>query len=157
MLERKLTPWQRALQALAAVVGVVFIGFVLYGLFMGTPLPWIGRTIMWFAVGGFAMTSTLAAWSAISGRWRRRPHSQLALFASGVMLAGMALVFLRTGAEDGAQPHSIMLQTTGWVFLGLLAVTVLMHYMEEQQLKTQAKLLELELRLAQIAERLDRS
>ena len=154
MIEQTLSTRRRVFHAIAGVLTAGFGVLVLTGVLGDENLPWLVQMVGWFTVAGTAAWAALHAMAAIRGRWRRRTYSQLAIFIAGVMLAGMGLVFLRVAAEGDPRWDNQMLETTGWVFLGLLAVSVLMHYMEEQQLKTQAKLLELELRLAEISERL---
>ena len=157
MFEQTLSTTRRILHAIGALLCGAFGLLVLTGVLGDEGLPWVVQTIGWFTVAGTGGFMLINAYAAIRGRWHRRTHSQLLMFIAGVMMAGMGLVFLRVGAEGFPDQHNAMLQVTGWIFLGLLAVSVLMHYMEEQQLKTQAKLLELELRLAEIAERLNKS
>ena len=155
MFEQNLSMPKRIMYALLAVFFGLFAVVMLNGA-LSDELPWLVRMIAWYGLAGMTAMSLLFAFFAIRGRWHRRRHGQLLMFIAAILLTGMGVSFLLVGAEGDPTWNNVMLQTTGWIFMGLLAVTVLMHRMEEERLKTHVKLLELELRLAQIAERLEK-
>ena len=95
----------------------------------------------------------LMLWFARRGMFHRRRDNTLFLLLAGVTMGGLGLVFLNEGWMTG----DARMQFTGQLMLALLGFSMILHFMEQHQLSTTLRLLELEYRLAQMSEKLDAS
>ncbi len=93
----------------------------------------------------------LMIWLARRGVFHRRKHNQVYMLLAVVVLGGLGLVFLNEGwASDDAR-----LQFTGQLMFALLGFSIILHFMEQYQLSLTQRLLELELRIAQMDDNRD--
>lgn len=87
------------------------------------------------------------------GSFNRRRHNQLYLLLAFVILGALGITFLNLGWRAG----DAQLQFTGALMLALLGFVVVLHFMEQHQLSLTERLLEMELRIVELGERLERS
>jgi hypothetical protein len=152
MLEKKLTGVRRWVWGLSAVMGVAFA--VLFGtvaIVLPAEFPWEGRL-------GFAAGALFGiGWAVLGIRVFRRGSIDLK-FDTGAA-AGMAwglpvvlvTLFMVSAPEDIIGLRMIL---CGLVFLVMGAAFLIRHVIELSELKTREKLLEIEYRLAELAERI---
>jgi MFS family permease len=155
MLEQKLTGVRRWAYICGAAMGVGFaLLFGTVAILAPREFPILGRiAFVTGAVFGLAFAG-LAGWIAKKGTLKLKTHP--------VAMAGMAwgftvimvvlFMFLGSGLPDPI--IGVRMIVIGLVFLVGAAVGLILARVEQAQLKTQEKLLEIEYRLAQMAEQI---
>jgi cation transport ATPase len=150
MLERKLTGAARWVWFVTAIASLVFaVWFLTLAVTLPRAFPWPGRL-------GFVMGSLFSAgWATLGFRvFRRRSLNMKIDTGVATALSWGLPVALVTMFMVGAPNDVIGLRmiVSGLVFLVMGAVFLLRHLIEQSELKTHEKLLEIEYRLAEFAE-----
>jgi hypothetical protein len=151
MIERKLSPAQRRVSAVMGLAALGAAGWYVVLLARHAQPPLLAGVL----VTGLATCATLGAvlvWVAAAGAFRRRPHGEMFAAAGMVALGGLGLVFLRAGWNEPGSPFTFVAVACLVLFGGF----VLIHEVESASLRTRRKLLEIELRLAELSEQLAR-
>ncbi len=126
--------------SMAAVIGgglppLIRIGFALGAAFA---FAWVGMAV-WILIGGVHKSKEHPTWMA---NW-----------AWGVTLT-MMIIFLMQAGKNPDSVRSIFMVLSGLVYLLIGALFLIRNCIEQSELKTHEKLLEIELRLAEIEERI---
>lgn len=154
MLEKKLTPVQRWGYVFSAILGVVFLTVFGIAAIVARELPILARLV--FGLGAvFGL-----AWAAFAGSIAKR--GTLNLRAHPTAMTGMAWGFviilmtllLLLGTRQPDSTRSVFVVVSGLVFLVMAAVFMIFNRIDQAELKTREKLLEIEYRVAEIAEAL---
>jgi hypothetical protein len=152
MIELKWSPAKRAASAIGGGVLVVLGSGAgaafLHGAHNQPPLIRMVGTI---AMVVCIALGVLMLWFARRGTFHRRRDNILFLLLACVTMGGLGLVFL----NEGWMSDDARMQFTGQLMLALLGFSMLLHFMEQHQLSTMQRLLELEYRLTQMSEKLD--
>jgi hypothetical protein len=152
MLEKRLSGVRRWVWLAAAIMGWGFaVGFGTLAVAMPADFPWPGRLI--FAAGalfgiGFGLLGLKVFW-----------RGSLDLKSDSGAYSGMAWglpVLVVTVAMVSAPENDVGLRMilSGLVFLVMGAVFLIRHVIEQSELKTREKLLDIEYRLAELADRM---
>ena len=116
----------------------------------------------WMAwLGGMTWVAWLAIAIVVIDMLRRRRkihrlHDRAFMTIAGIFQSGLAVVLLRTAWVMPDAAVAMQLTTVALILLGLTAVVVVLFFIEKHHLQTQEKLLEIELRLAEMAEQIGR-
>jgi hypothetical protein len=159
LLEKRYTPYQRACGWLS-VLSFLFLGGGLLARALGygellrlPPDLWVllGVSLAsWFA---FEVWVVYALLRPALHRTREEPWGEaVAAVGAGAFIG--VLFWLAWRVEDLAT--SLQVTAVALVLLGYLGVAVLLYFQRRLHLETKVKLLELELRLAELAEKLER-
>jgi hypothetical protein len=157
ILEHQLSAPKRAIWIGSLILGCCFV--LLFGglaVWSPTELPWLAR--MGFVLGMFWG----AAWVILSVRILRRgalnlrTHSSAAAAITWVFTVFMMTLFLLLSGSMPNKIAGVQMVVNGMVFLIGAAAFLVTTRVEQAELKTREKLLEIEYRLAQMAEKLDR-
>jgi hypothetical protein len=153
-LERKLTRPMR----IASVVGGIFLvllslAFIPLTLRRWDELPPLAYLAVLSGIIGMVLTGLIMIAVGRRGVYDVRYHSRQAIAVAFLVCLGYGMTLLHSGwaSGDGQAVFG------GAVMLVVGAGAFMMHALEQYHLATKRKLLELELRLAEIADRLDRA
>jgi MFS family permease len=155
MLEKKLTTSQRVLWILT---GLLSIGFVAV---FGTAALMAPREFPLLARVGFGVGALFGlAWAVLSyqtvrnGKMHIRKDPKTMAGATWSFMVIMMTIFMLLSSRAGDHVWGVQMIVNGLVFFIIAAVFMINTVVEDAQLKTQEKLLEIEYRLAELAEQL---
>lgn len=155
MLEKTLTPAQKVgfgLTTLACLVWAAFCGYS-----AATQSSWPAFVRVSFGFGSVFMLigAILVGKVFMRGRMHRRvtPNAVTGLVWVGVVFM-VALFLVFTGRQPDAIKSTYVL-LTGLVFLVFAAVSLITNRIDQAQIKTEEQFLELKLRLAELAEKVE--
>jgi len=154
MLEKKLTPVQRWGYVFSAILGVVFLTVFGTAAIVARELPILARIA--FGLGAvFGLASAAFAGSiAKKGTLNLREHpTAMTGMVWGFVIIMMTL-FLLLGARQPDSTRSVFVVVSGLVFFVMAGVFMIFNRVDQAELKTREKLLEIEYRVAEIAESL---
>ena len=136
----------------AAMLGfcVVFVPFVAG---RWSDQPFLARVITVVGLGGIVVMSMICLAVARRGVYERRRHNAMFIGVGFLMCLGLGMALVHTGWSTGDG----QMVFGGGVLLVFAGAVFVMHVLEQYHLATTRKLLELELRMAELAERLERS
>lgn len=153
LLEPKLTPGSKW-----ATVGSLVMGLGFAGLF-GTLAIVTARGLPWLAIAVFALGAIfglawagLSAWILHRGTINRRTDPTAATGMVWGFLVVMMTLFLLLAGQLPDPVKGLQMVLNGLVFLVMGAVFMIANRIEQAELRTKEKLLELEYRLAEMAE-----
>lgn len=143
MFEKRMTPAERW-GVLGMAVLCLGLGVWVAALMFAHPdrVTPVARPIGWLAIASMAASAGLGVWLFAEGV-KRRAHSRF-----GMAIAGIG------GGVLGAALILASVEAAGLVVIGAVAVATVLHFLEEHQLATRQKLLEIEYRLAELQERI---
>jgi hypothetical protein len=158
MVERQITAGQRAIWSLVALLSTgLFLGFGYLGLSGIRGMPWEARA--GFLAGSLFALAFAVLGGLIVARGRYRPKAHSAIYhglAWGVTLVTFVLAFqLAPRVTDPYRGTQMMLLSVGFLVMGL--GFLLKNVTEQAALKTQEEMLRLQIQIAELAERLERS
>lgn len=153
--ERRLSPTQRA------ITGLVTIGALAAAVFMGwlaavppRPLPMVSR----FGLGFWAICSLLASALALGiarrGALSRRVGPNRIIAFIYVSLAVFAITMLALMGQVPDAGKRVIMGSVALLFFGMGCAYVITTRLEQMELRTREKLLEVELELQQVANEL---
>jgi hypothetical protein len=154
VLELKLSRpmrWANVLGGVAMLVFcLVFVPLIVAGRWADQ--GFLARAFTVIALGGLAMIGAILIDVGRRGVYERRRHGAMHIGVAFLMCLGLGMALVHTGwsSADGQMVFA------GTVLLVLGGAIFVMHVLEQYHLATKRKLLELELRLAELAERLER-
>ncbi len=158
MIEQKLSRTKRLAMVCGGVLLVIFAICVAF--LSGAPaarrvryLPEFIRIIAVIGGAGCLILGVTMLWLARAGVYHRRKHGQIFLLLSILMVGGLALMFLNEGWSTG-DPQLVFI---GQFLLVLVGITLLLHLGEQFQLSLMQRFLELEYRIAELSEKIDRT
>jgi heme/copper-type cytochrome/quinol oxidase subunit 4 len=154
MLEKRLSTFQRIACSLAGLLGLAFaVGFTIVAI-RATSLPPIAR-------GMFAVTALFGlAWAILSfivvrrGAMNRKSHINISygLTFGFVLIMMMGYLHLGLSAPDGIKGIKMIL--AGMVYLITFGIpALLLKHMNDKDLRLREQLLNMELKIAELAER----
>lgn len=153
LLEPKLTPGHKW-----ATVGSLVMGLGFAGLF-GTLAIVTARKLPWLASASFALGAIfglawagLSAWILHRGTINRRTDPTAMTGMVWGFLVVMMTLFLLLAGQLPDPVKGLQMVLNGLVFLVMGAVFMIANRIEQAELRTKEKLLELEYRLAEMAE-----
>ncbi|HET6455426.1 MAG TPA: hypothetical protein VFI02_13565 [Armatimonadota bacterium] len=157
MLETRLTPIQRFTFGFTALVGIGFLVVFGYLAIMASELPALAR-------GGFALGSIFGlVWGIVAGRvaWKGVMHRRNIPNALTGMVWGL-IVFVTVGTllVTGKHPdsvRSVYMVLSVLVYFVMGVAFVITNRIDQTFIRTEEKFLQLELKLAEIAERIGES
>jgi hypothetical protein len=159
LLEKRYTPYQRACGWLSVASFVLLGGGLLVRVLgVGEPLRlppdlWVLLGVSMAAWLGWEVWFVYALLRPTINRRREEPWGEaVGAVGSGAFVA--VLFWLAWRVDDLAT--SLQVTAVALIFLGYLGVAVLLYFQRRHHLELQVKLLELELRLAELAEKLGR-
>ncbi len=158
MLERKLTRGQRAGYGASAALGVTFL--VIFGtaaVMVPREFPILAR--IGFAVGAvFGLVwAVFAGWIAGKGALDPKKHPTAMVGMGWGFTVIMITLFMLLSSKLPDPTTGIRMVVNGLVFLVFAAVFMISNRIDQAQLKTREKLLEIEYRLAELAETVAKS
>lgn len=151
MIERKLSPARRRVSAAVGLAAFAAAGWYVVLLTRYTQSSLLVGVLLTGLVT-FALLGAVSVWVAAAGTFRRRPHGEMGAAVGMVSLGGMGLAFLRAGWSEPGSPFTFVAA----VMLALFGGVVLIHELESASLRTRRKLLEIELRVAELSEQFAR-
>jgi hypothetical protein len=156
LLEKKLTtPHKWGMMAVIVMLlgQVVFFG---YAIFASHELPLLGR--IGFGVGVlFALTFTALLVSVLRrGSYNIKTYPNAITGITWVFLVIMITLFMLVAGRISDPARGMSMVLNGLVFLTFGVVFLLQNTINQAQLKTQEKLLEIELRIAELAEKFEK-
>jgi hypothetical protein len=159
LLERRLSPFQRTCAWLSLLVNMLLAAGLLAragwdgSLFVPADYWVLLATAVVGLIGSSAWSGYLL-WRGSIHRLGQEPWFEaLGLIVTGAMAA--ALLWLARQVDDLAS--TLQVTAVALILLGIVGVVTLWSVQRRHHLETKVKLLELELRLAELAERLDKS
>jgi hypothetical protein len=152
MLEKKLNKLQKISFPISGLFGLFFFVFFGYVTIISKELPGLSR--LGFGIGSiFGLAwAAMMLWILKRGRLNLKTHPRMmAGWAWGVTLSNMTILLL-VGGQHPNETWAVYMAVSGLVFLLMGAVFLITDRIDQNQLKTQEKLLEIELRIAELAE-----
>ena len=153
VLEVRLTRLGRVASVAGGAVWIVFCLAFIPAVARGwADMPFLGRAFVIVGLGGHTMMSLVLIAVGLRGVYERRRHNAMYIGIALLMCIGLGAALVHDGwsAADGRTVFA------GTVLLVLGGGVFVMHVLEQYHLTTKRKLLELELRMAELAERLER-
>lgn len=157
MLEKKLTRPQRVGYALSALMGVAFL--VVFGalaILTGRELPAWARAL--FGVGSvFGLVwAILVGRIVITGKVNLRTGANTLVGLSWGFVVTVVTVLMIVGMDRTEPVKSVYMVLVGLVYLLVAAMFMILNRIDQSELKTREKLLEIELRLAELKESVEK-
>lgn len=153
MVEKKLTgPLKCVYLATAALTAGLAAVFGTVAVISWGKLPALATVA--FAIGvpfGLAWTA-IALWVVRRGRFDVRSHGGMMTGMSWGFVVVLVTLFMLLGAQLPDPVIGVQMVVNGIVFLVMAAVGLLMYHIQRAQMRTHEKLLEIEYRLAELAE-----
>jgi hypothetical protein len=155
LLEKKLTAPRRWGIIALIIVMLAQTAFFGYAIIAFTGLPVLGR--IGFGVGVlFSLSFAVLLASVLRrGSYNIKTHPNVIVGITWVFLVIMITLFMIIAGRITDPARGMSMVLNGLVFLTFGVVFLLQNNINQAQLKTQEKLLEIELRIVELAEKLD--
>ena len=154
MLEKKVTGFQKGLIIFFFCLGIVFIGVFGWAYFVskGEMLPLARIIFIIGAVFGLLMTLFMG-YILKRGSWHEKIHSNAMMgLIWGFMIITSTFLLLLGSYIDPAKHTHVLVSLL--VFWSMAIVMFIQHWIKQSEYKTYEKLLEIELRLAELDEKI---
>lgn len=158
MLEKTLNPIQRFMFGFTAVICAGFAVFFAYiGLVTARELPVLIRAGFGLGVLFGVIWAIIAGKIAKTGKMNRRTQPNALNGMAWAFVVIMQTIYLMIGGQHPDRTVSVFMVVSGLTFLLGGAVFMIANRIEQSELNTREKLLGLELRLADIAEKMEKA
>jgi hypothetical protein len=159
LLEKRFTPYQRACGWLSVATFLFFaVGLGARALGLGEPLNlppdlWV---LLGVSMAGWLALEVWFVYALLRPTLHRTREEPWGEAVGGVAAGAFAAVLLWLAGRVEDLATSLQVTAVALVLFGYLGVTALLYFQRRQHRETQVKLLELELRLAELAEKRER-
>lgn len=152
MLEKKLTKIQKIGYTFATLLGIGFTIIFATVAIIGTELPFLARLGFGFGAIFGLVWAGFTGWILKKGEINLKSHPTAMVGMTWGFTIIMVVIYMFLAPKAADPTKGIHMLIIGLIFLVQAAAFMISNRIDQAQLKTQEKLLELELRIAELAE-----